>query len=207
MSREAEDAALAFLLRLDPATQREVLERYEEVFDTELNTESRRLRRVALALHQPKREVGGRSPTFREYRALRRGHPEWGWRPGAELRVLDCRCRPIGGAEMGRRGMTEFAIPLPPELVEAIAERAAELVLERMQARADGEAPRWLYGAQAAADYLAQPVGRIQKLTAAKRIPHHRLEGEQRVSYRTDELDAWLDGYYEGPPPALGAVG
>jgi len=56
-----------------------------------------------------------------------------------------------------------------------------------------------LYGAQAAADYLSMPLGRIQKLTAAKAMPHHRLDGEQRVSYRTDELDAWLDQSYEGP--------
>jgi hypothetical protein len=94
-------------------------------------------------------------------------------------------------------------LEVPPELVDAIADLAAALVLER---QAETSAPvrrRWLYGAQAAADYLGWPLGRVQKLTAAKRIPHHRLDDEQRVSYRTDELDAWLDGYYEGPPPQV----
>jgi hypothetical protein len=100
--------------------------------------------------------------------------------------------------------MAELALPLPPEFVEAIAKRAAELAFERLRAeQPEPAAQRWLYGAQAVAEYLGWPVGRIQKLTAAGRIPHHRLEDEQRVTYRTDELDAWLDGFYEGPRPRL----
>lgn len=47
MSDEVEDAAIAFLLRLDPATQRELLRRYEEVVQAELDTDSARLRRIA----------------------------------------------------------------------------------------------------------------------------------------------------------------
>lgn len=78
MPGEAEDAAIAFLLRLDPATQREVLERYEEALQVETDTDSRRMRRIALALHQAKRTLG-RSPSVREYKALRRTHPERGW--------------------------------------------------------------------------------------------------------------------------------
>lgn len=78
MPREAEDAAIAFLLQLDPATQREVLERYEEALQVELDTTSRRLRRIAVALHQTSRTLG-RSPSLREYKALREKHPERGW--------------------------------------------------------------------------------------------------------------------------------
>jgi hypothetical protein len=92
-----------------------------------------------------------------------------------------------------------LAFEFPESLVDAIAQRAAELVLERQVANVAAAGPRWLYGAQAAADYLGWPVGRVQKLTAKRQIPHHRLEDEQRVSYRTDELDAWLDQFYEGP--------
>jgi excisionase family DNA binding protein len=104
--------------------------------------------------------------------------------------------------------VTDLAIPVPEDVVEAIAERATALVLERLRTEwPEPDRPRWLYGAQAAADYLQMPVGRIQKWTAAKRIPHHRLDGEQRVSYRTDEIDAWLDGYYGGPAPPSRAVG
>jgi excisionase family DNA binding protein len=95
--------------------------------------------------------------------------------------------------------VNELTLHLPPEVFEQIAERAAELVLEQQRQAASSNGSPWLYGAQAAADYLSMPVGRVQKLTAAKRIPHHRLDGEQRVSYRKDEIDAWLDDAYEGP--------
>jgi hypothetical protein len=75
---EAENAAIAFLLQLDPATQREVLERFEEALEVETDNESRRRRRVTQALHEAKRTLG-KSPSVREYKALRRAHPERGW--------------------------------------------------------------------------------------------------------------------------------
>src|SRR4051794_34215534 len=77
-SRELADAAIAFLLHLDPATHREVLERHEEVLQLELDSDSRRLRRVALAMHSAKRTLG-RSPSITEYKRLREAHPERGW--------------------------------------------------------------------------------------------------------------------------------
>jgi len=91
------------------------------------------------------------------------------------------------------------SVDVPAELVEQIAQRADELVLAQLATLAQSNGPRWLYGAKAAADYLNVPLGKVQKLTAAGAIPHHRLEG-QRVSYRTDELDEWADERYEGPP-------
>ncbi|MGZ4402847.1 MAG: hypothetical protein ACXVRI_08365, partial [Gaiellaceae bacterium] len=78
MTEEGADAAMAFVLRLDPATQREVLRRYEEAFQVELETTPRRLRRIAVALHQASRTLG-RSPSLREYKGLREKHPESGW--------------------------------------------------------------------------------------------------------------------------------
>jgi hypothetical protein len=78
MSEEIEDAAIAFLLRLDPATQREVLRRYEEVLQEELDTSSARLRRIAVALHQTTRTLG-HPPSVREYKRLRDERPERGW--------------------------------------------------------------------------------------------------------------------------------
>jgi hypothetical protein len=53
--------------------------------------------------------------------------------------------------------------------------------------------------------------GKVQKLTAARdktnAIPHHRRDGEQRILYRTDELDAWVERVYEYEgPPSLRAV-
>jgi Homing endonuclease associated repeat len=78
MTGEVEDAALAFLLKLGPASQLEVLARYEEVLQFELDSTPRRLRRIALALHQVRR-ILGRSPSLREYKRLRRKYPERGW--------------------------------------------------------------------------------------------------------------------------------
>jgi HNH endonuclease len=75
---EAEDAAIAFLLRLDPVTQSEVLRRFEEVLQRELDTESSRERKVATALHEAKRTLG-KPPSIEQYNALRRAHPERGW--------------------------------------------------------------------------------------------------------------------------------
>jgi excisionase family DNA binding protein len=101
----------------------------------------------------------------------------------------------------------ELSIDVPAELVEAIAARAAELVLERIGAPTPVQGPRYLHGAAKAAEYLDVPLGQVQKLTAAGVIPHRKLS--QRCLYRTDELDEWLDGYYEGPAvdlPRLRAV-
>ena len=104
--------------------------------------------------------------------------------------------------------MTELALRLPVEVVEAIVDVATERALERLrveQLSRDVSSP-WLYGAQAAADYLGMPLGKVQKLTAAKdktrALPHRRRDGEQRIVYRTDELDEWIERVYEyeGPP-------
>ena len=93
-------------------------------------------------------------------------------------------------------------LPLPPELVEAIAERATELVLERLGTPAPVDAgPRYLHGAAKVAEYLGMPLGQVQKLTAAGVIPHRKPGG--RCLYRTDELDEWLDDYYVGPARGL----
>jgi hypothetical protein len=73
---EAEDAAIAFLLQLDPATQREVLERYEEALQLEGDSDSRRMRRIALALHEAKRTA-----TITDYLAWQR-RPDVRDRPG-----------------------------------------------------------------------------------------------------------------------------
>ncbi|HZT15699.1 MAG TPA: hypothetical protein VFA19_07090 [Gaiellaceae bacterium] len=69
---------MAFLLRLDPASQLEVLRRFEEALQVELDTQPARLRRVVAALHEA-RQMFGRAPSLREYEAERRKHPERGW--------------------------------------------------------------------------------------------------------------------------------
>jgi hypothetical protein len=79
--------------------------------------------------------------------------------------------------------MTEpFALALSPEALEAIAERAAEIVLERQR---EEPGPRWLYGAKAAAAYLGWPVKRVSNRIAE--LPHYRNGG--RLIFNTAELD------------------
>jgi excisionase family DNA binding protein len=84
--------------------------------------------------------------------------------------------------------MSGVAVPLPQEVIEAIAVRAAELVAERLER----EASPWMTRAQAAR-YLGLPVSRLEKNAAKEgsdKIPLHR-DGA-RVLYHRDELDHWL---------------
>ena len=89
--------------------------------------------------------------------------------------------------------MTPLSLTLPSELVEAIAERAAELVANR----APEQSP-WLTVVEAAA-YTGIPKQTLYKLTGAKAIPH--VKPGNRLLFNRDELDAWLDSHYEGPVP------
>lgn len=75
-----------------------------------------------------------------------------------------------------------LALSLSPEAVEAIADRAAGLVLERLER----EASPWLTRERAAV-YLGLPLSRLEK---DKAIPCHR-DG-RRVLYHRDELDRFL---------------
>jgi excisionase family DNA binding protein len=79
---------------------------------------------------------------------------------------------------------TSYALPLPPELLEAIAQRTAEIIEQRQADR--GEA-RWLYGAEAAAAYLGWPVKRVYNRVASDELPAHRSGG--RLCFLTSELD------------------
>jgi excisionase family DNA binding protein len=81
-----------------------------------------------------------------------------------------------------------LALTVPPELLEAVAERAAEMLAERLEVGARPEP--WLTVDQAA-EHLACPKSRIYALVSARRIPH-RKDGS-RLLFRASELDAWLD--------------
>ena len=72
----------------------------------------------------------------------------------------------------------------PPDRVEAIAARAAELVADRPR-EADG-----FLDVAGAAEFLACPPSRIYALVSARRIPHHR-DGS-RLLFDRDELRAWV---------------
>lgn len=77
---------------------------------------------------------------------------------------------------------------VPDELVERIAQRAAEIVAERQQPADDG----WLRGAEAIAAYIGSPRSRVYALagTRPSRIPVHR-DGSALLARRS-ELDRWL---------------
>lgn len=90
--------------------------------------------------------------------------------------------RPTDGA--GNMGVT---LAIDDELVERIAERAAELVAGRRKEEAEGG---WLRGADKIAAYIDAPRSRVYGLVSARRIPVHH-DGSALIARRS-ELDAWL---------------
>jgi excisionase family DNA binding protein len=88
-----------------------------------------------------------------------------------------------------RNGDRPLALAIPDEVVERIAERAAEMLADRLAA--DGEP--WI-GVDHAAEHLACSRKRIYDLVAQRRVPVRR-DG-RRLLFRRSELDAALE---EGP--------
>jgi excisionase family DNA binding protein len=78
-----------------------------------------------------------------------------------------------------------LALTVPPELVEAIATRAAELALERLGGQ---NGSPWMTRAEAA-DYLGLPLSRLEK---DRTIPVHK-DG-RRCLYHRASLDAHFRG-------------
>ena len=77
-----------------------------------------------------------------------------------------------------------ITLGIPEDLVEAIAARAADIVIEQL----GRESSPWMTRVQAAT-YLSLPLSRLEK---DRRIPCHRDGG--RVLYHRDELDAHFRG-------------
>jgi excisionase family DNA binding protein len=78
-------------------------------------------------------------------------------------------------------------LDFPPELVERIAERAAEIIADRTGA--GGAADAWLTVTETA-DYLRCSTGRIYQLVSARRIPFSK-DGS-RTLFRRSEIDRWV---------------
>jgi hypothetical protein len=74
--------------------------------------------------------------------------------------------------------VTGLSLELPADVLDLIAGRAAQLVVERINATP------WM-SRKEAADYLRLPVSRLEK---DRSIPCHRDNG--RVLYHRDEIDA-----------------
>jgi excisionase family DNA binding protein len=99
-----------------------------------------------------------------------------------------------------------LTLALPPELVEAIAERAAAMLAERAPA-AEERSP-W-FTVEEAADYLRVSRQRVYDLKSSGRLPSGG-DGK-RPRFHRDMLDAYLrgeavDGVAAGFPRSNGAA-
>jgi hypothetical protein len=83
--------------------------------------------------------------------------------------------------------MAALRVEIDEELVERIAERAAELIGERSKNPAEDG---WLRGADRIAAYIDAPRSRVYALVSARRIPVHH-DGSALIARRS-ELDRWL---------------
>lgn len=83
--------------------------------------------------------------------------------------------------------MAPLRLEIDEQLIEQIAERAAELVGQRSDGQA---ADGWLRGADRIAAYIDAPRSRVYALASARRIPVHR-DGSALIARRS-ELDRWL---------------
>jgi excisionase family DNA binding protein len=81
-----------------------------------------------------------------------------------------------------------LALALPPEALDVLAERVAELLAHRLAA--PGPEP-WV-GVEEAARHLACKPKRIYDLVAQRRVAY-RKDGT-RLLFRRSDLDAYLDG-------------
>jgi excisionase family DNA binding protein len=90
-------------------------------------------------------------------------------------------------------GGWQLTVALPDGLLEAAAERVAELLLEQMPAPA--AASPWL-DFEGAIAYLGFSRDRLYKLTAARAIPFRKKRDGQGLLFHRDELDRWLDEEY-----------
>jgi excisionase family DNA binding protein len=79
-------------------------------------------------------------------------------------------------------------LEIDEELIEQIAERAAELIGKRSDRK---EADGWLRGADKIAAYIDAPRSRVYALVSARRIPIHH-DGSALIARRS-ELDEWLE--------------
>jgi excisionase family DNA binding protein len=88
----------------------------------------------------------------------------------------------------------ELVLSVPGELVEAIAQRVAELV-NQPDTNAATPASPWLTFGQAC-DYLGLSRDALYKLTAAKAIPCRKKQGGQGLRFHRHELDEWMRERY-----------
>ena len=89
----------------------------------------------------------------------------------------------------------ELALLVPDELLQALAERTAALLAERLAPAPRTESP-WL-DFDGALAYLGFSRDRLYKLTAARAIPFRKKRDGQGLLFHRDELDRWVEAEYE----------
>lgn len=94
----------------------------------------------------------------------------------------------------------ELTVSLPEELVQTLAERVADVLLERTGITTTQESP-WLDFASAMT-YLGFSRNKLYKLTASRAIPFRKKRDGQGLLFNRDELDRWLEREY----PATGCT-
>ncbi len=82
---------------------------------------------------------------------------------------------------------TTVALTLPPDLVDLVAERAAEILSERQP---PDTSPAWLDTA-AAEEYAGMKPGRLHDLKQRRKIAPAGWDGRKPM-YRREDLDAYL---------------
>jgi excisionase family DNA binding protein len=91
----------------------------------------------------------------------------------------------------------ELRVTLPEDVVEEIARRAAEIVLDRL-----AERERWpeFLSVGTAARYLDVSPERVRKLQARGELPYHQEGPGCRVLFRRQDLDEALERWRVEPP-------
>jgi excisionase family DNA binding protein len=89
---------------------------------------------------------------------------------------------------------TEISLTVPPELLDAIAERVAALLRPTLQDQPAPLSP-WL-DVDGACAYTGLGKDALYKLTAARAIPCRKKANGQGLRFRRDELDAWMEARY-----------
>jgi len=88
----------------------------------------------------------------------------------------------------------QLTLSLSDELLQALAQRMAEAMLEQTGALPATESP-WL-DFRSAMSYLGFSRNKLYKLTAARAIPFRKKEDGQGLLFHRDELDRWLEREY-----------
>ena len=105
---------------------------------------------------------------------------------------------------MSEAGASRLTLTVPDDLVQALVERIAELVVERVDARPRVVESPWL-DFEGALAYLGFSRDRLYKLTAARAIPFRKKRDGQGLLFHRDELDRWVEAEYE-PTGCAGQV-